>query len=344
MITKETKQMTIEAFRRQANAGRLIHPPYQRMTNAWSIGQERELLDSIEKGYPISNVTVIVRPVGKKTENWIVGDGAHRISILLDESGKGNRILDTYPINVEFVYGATLEQEEEIFDRLNSGSSIKPIEDLHRKYYKTNIWQLGERLGALDAIHKLSGLGDDNIRFSHESAALIVIACHQFYDNFKGKAGSKTKLIASVLEEFKDMTTEEADAMYLFYSKLLIDVHFAMGSQMACGYNATKKTFYSTPSNFFFMTMLVAFARSKYQDRIVANKNELIAVTKKAKEKSALESSGIIFVPTDGTYQQGNIWKGVECFEHVFNTVLEADRALPSDRIVELLTRQVYTK
>ena len=139
-----------------------LHPAYQRDNNAWTKRQKTLFIDSIINGYLIPSIYIesIPRPGTKRREHWSVLDGQQRLTAILefaddelklsddfiffaDRSIKIDgmtlseirnrypqiaRKFDTFIIPTIVVEAETTDEIEEMFERLNSSTSLNAAE------------------------------------------------------------------------------------------------------------------------------------------------------------------------------------------------------------------------
>ena len=139
-----------------------LHPAYQRDNNVWTKRQKTLFIDSIINGYSIPSIYIesVPRPGTKRREHWSVLDGQQRLTTILefaddkfklsddfiffaDRSIKVNgmtlseirntypliaRKFDTFIIPTIVVEAETTDEIEEMFERLNSSTSLNAAE------------------------------------------------------------------------------------------------------------------------------------------------------------------------------------------------------------------------
>ena len=163
--------ITSETFspeEREDSNKRWAIPENQRFCQGWKLHMKQDLIDSIDKGYPIPLIQTTKREVTDRT-SW-VQDGQTRLSIILDykmnkfcdNNGKlykstGENGMNMYRTSEErerfdaynlwiaettFI-GYTLEEtyklESEMFARLNSGKQLTDNEKYHNKKSKSAV-------------------------------------------------------------------------------------------------------------------------------------------------------------------------------------------------------------
>ena len=162
--------ITSETFspeEREGSSKRWAIPENQRFCQGWKLHMKQDLIDSIDRGYPIPLIQTTKRKM-TDTTSWIQ-DGQTRLTIILDY--KANRFqdnngklyknigenpalyrtdeererFDTYNLWIaETTFtGYTLEEayklESEMFARLNSGKQLTPNEKYHNKKSKSAV-------------------------------------------------------------------------------------------------------------------------------------------------------------------------------------------------------------
>ena len=139
-----------------------LHPVYRRDNNAWTNRQKTLFIDSIINGYLIPSIYIesVPRPGIERREHWSVLDGQQRLTAILefaddkfklsddfiffaDRSIKVNgmtlseirntypliaRKFDTFIIPTIVVEAETTDEIEEMFERLNSSTSLNAAE------------------------------------------------------------------------------------------------------------------------------------------------------------------------------------------------------------------------
>ena len=139
-----------------------LHPVHQRDNNAWTNRQKTLFIDSIINGYLIPSIYIesVPRPGIERREHWSVLDGQQRLTAILefaddkfklsddfiffaDRSIKVNgmtlseirntypliaRKFDTFIISTIVVEAETTDEIEEMFERLNSSTSLNAAE------------------------------------------------------------------------------------------------------------------------------------------------------------------------------------------------------------------------
>lgn len=175
-------------FVAEFNEGKLIlDPPYQR-NSIWSINNQKLLIDSIKRGWPLP--TFFVRKKGVKIE---MIDGQQRTRALisymrqdgfLDSSGKKYKIgeFDNYLITVVYLSEKLSDEEiREFYVRVNrSGAKLERPELNKAEYFKTRFLSLSNKLSELIEFRDIKIFSISQIRrmfdrdFVEEICALIL--------------------------------------------------------------------------------------------------------------------------------------------------------------------------